>query len=75
MTLWELPQLDSAVLKGFETTTPDRYKSRLCELGFEEGGEVTCMRVTPFGGPRVYKIGDGVFSIDREMAKQILVKA
>jgi ferrous iron transport protein A len=75
MTLWDLHQQKSAELTGFHTATPECYRSRLCEIGFDQGEHVTCLRVTPFGGPRVYRIGDGMFSLDRELALQILIKA
>lgn len=73
MTLWDLPQNAKALVSGFAQEISDKYRLRLDDLGFASGEEVTCLKTIPFNGPRVYKIGDSVFSVDREIASQILV--
>lgn len=75
MTLWDLQQKTSAVVTGFAPEISDKYQQRMAELGFAHGEQVTCIKKTPFNGPRVYKIGDSVFSVDKDIASQILISA
>ncbi len=72
-TLWDLPQNSTAFVSGFTREISEKYRLRLDDLGFATGEKVTCIKRIPFNGPRVYKIGDGVFSIDKDVAAQILI--
>lgn len=75
MKLWDLPQKTKARVSGFANEISAQYRLRLDELGFARGEEITCLKRLPFNGPGVYKIGDSVFSIDREIADQILISS
>lgn len=46
-------------------------QTRLSELGLDPGEIVQCLQSSPFGGPRIYRIGDSVFSIERALAENI----
>lgn len=74
MTLWHLPRSRKARVIGTATRLSHSYRLRLEELGFRQGGEVTCLRKTPFGSPRIYLVGDSVFSLARDVAEQIEIE-
>lgn len=74
MNLWELPMGQLATLKGFSKDLPESYQNRLQDLGFEVGGSVFCERWTPFGGPRVYRVCDSVFSLAKDVATFVELK-
>ena len=73
MNLWDLPQFSQASIKSYKDSIPGNYQLRLRELGFEEGERVTCLRSAPFGGPKVFKVGDSVFSLAKDVAEEIQV--
>lgn len=50
-----------------------RLSQRLKELGVVEGREVFCIKVTPFGGPGIYRLGDSVISLDMDLAEKVQV--
>jgi Fe2+ transport system protein FeoA len=74
VTLWHLPRSRKARVIGTAPRLAHAYRLRLEELGFRKGGEVTCLRKTPFGSPRIYLVGDSVFSIARDVAEQIEIE-
>jgi ferrous iron transport protein A len=71
MNLWELGAQNDACVLHFSPTTPTNYRERLSELGFVVGASIQCLRITPFGGPRIYKVGGCIYSLDRELAQMI----
>ncbi|MCB0411653.1 MAG: ferrous iron transport protein A [Bdellovibrionales bacterium] len=70
-TLWDLQERESAQIRGVGKHLPSAYLHRLQELGFVEGNEVTCVKRTPFGAPRVFGIQDGVFTLEKTTAQLI----
>lgn len=46
-------------------------KQRLMSLGFRKGEVVECIKKTPFGGPRIFKVGGAVVSLGRDLASEI----
>lgn len=68
MVLWSLPRGLSAKVRELGNSLPSQYRVRLSELGFREGEIVQCLRWTPFGGPRIYQVGDSVFSLASDVA-------
>ena len=75
MTLWHLPRSRKARVIGTAHSSFSLLIGlRLEELGFRQGGEVTCLRKTPFGSPRIYLVGDSVFSLARDVAEQIEIE-
>ena len=73
LTLWELPLNTSARLMGFKATLQDRYQGRLREFGFHTGEEITCLHQPGFGAPRVFRVSNATYSLDHELAAQVLV--
>ncbi len=71
--LWELAARRDATVLNYNEKAPVRYRERLSELGFVVGAVIHCLRITPFGGPRVYRVGGCIYSIDRELAQMINV--
>lgn len=71
MTLWALSENQLARIQGFSNELPDSYRLRLRELGFEKAAEVICLRAAPFAGPKVFQIGDSVFSVAQDLAELV----
>ncbi|MFO7762173.1 MAG: FeoA family protein [Wenzhouxiangellaceae bacterium] len=72
--LWVLGTGQRAVIAGFDPVLPEAYRQRLTEMGFHGGERVTCLRQPAFGAPRVYRVSNTVFSLDREIAAHILMQ-
>ena len=72
-SLWDLPLHTSAQLVGFSATLQDRYQGRLQEFGFHTGEEISCLHQPGFGAPRVFRVSNATYSLDRELAEQVLV--
>jgi len=71
--LWSLKVNQSAVVSGFSASMAEVFVNRLSALGFRVGQKVLCLGVTPFGGPRIFQIGDSVFSLAGDLANGIVV--
>ena len=72
-SLWDLPLHSTAHLVGFSATLQHRYQGRLQEFGFHTGEEISCLHQPGFGAPRVFRVSNATFSLDREVAEQVLV--
>lgn len=68
LNLWDLPAQQSASIKGIFLQIAEHVQVRLRDLGFVTGEKVTCLQHIPFSGPRIYRMGDSVFSLDRDVA-------
>lgn len=73
MNLWNLNENESAEISSFGETMDIKYQTRLRELGFESSTPISCLKTSPFGGPRVYQIGDSVFSLTKDLASNVLI--
>ena len=74
MTLWTLKEKAVAVICGLSDSIPDRYRRRLRELGFHLDERVICVKWTFAGGPRLYRVGNCVYSLEKDIANAIEVK-
>jgi Fe2+ transport system protein FeoA len=74
MVLRELPENGSAVIVGYGAQLSEIHRVRLIELGFAIGQAVRCSRKAPFGGPDVYEIADGLFSLERELSEAVEIQ-
>ncbi|OGP12645.1 MAG: hypothetical protein A3I75_02860 [Deltaproteobacteria bacterium RIFCSPLOWO2_02_FULL_50_16] len=74
MSLSNLPINTEGHIVGYSKTLSPKVKWRLQELGFQEGQKVKCLRKVPFGGPRVFLIGDSVYSLASDVAHHILIE-
>lgn len=72
-TLWDLLPHDAACIVDISPLISESYRNRLYDLGFLVGEAIACVRRTPFQGPRLFKIGDSVFSLDRDIAQSVMV--
>lgn len=74
MSLWNLKSNQSARVRGIDPSLPATFRDRLEHLGFAAGEQVACVRRTPFNGPRVYRVGDSVFSLAQDIASAVLIE-
>jgi ferrous iron transport protein A len=72
-SLWSLSPTQQARVKTIVDTCPELFKSRLGDLGFYPGERIVCLRKTPFGGPRVYQVGQSVFALAQDIASFVLI--
>jgi len=72
-TLWDLPLNTPAELVGFTDSLHSRYRGRLQEFGFHSGEEISCLHQPGFGAPRVFRVSNATYSLDRELAEKVLV--
>jgi Fe2+ transport system protein FeoA len=73
MTLAKLKRNQKARIAAFEVSLSPLEKRRLQDLGFFEGAEIACVRQLPFEGPRVYRVGGAVFSIEESLARKVIL--
>lgn len=74
MSLWNMSKGQKAQISHLDIKTAEHLR-RIQELGFEPGETVTCLKITPFGSPRVYQVGPCVFSLSQELAEKILISS
>ena len=74
LTLWELSLNETAELIGFADSLSERYRGRLQEFGFHSGEEIRCQQQPGFGAPRVFRVSNATYCLDRELAEQVLVR-
>jgi Fe2+ transport system protein FeoA len=74
ITLWDLPLNEAAELIGFAESLGERYRGRLQEFGFHSGEEIRCQQQPGFGAPRVFRVSNATYCLDRDLAEQVLVR-
>lgn len=74
-SLWNLRSGESRRLLGFTDSLDETYQTRLAELGFQPGSQVTCVMRPALGAPRVYRIQASVFSLEDSVAREVLVES
>jgi Fe2+ transport system protein FeoA len=76
MNLLEVAIAVDTRIEGLHEDLREDFQKRLRELGFREGAFVRCLRVrvTPFGGPRVFQVEGSVFSLESSLARHVLVR-
>ena len=70
---WGIKKGEMAVVTGFNGVS-DQYIQRMREIGIDQGAAIKCLNHPPFSAPRQFQICDGVFSLDMEISKAILVE-
>jgi len=73
MSLWQMSLNASKTIEDYASSIPGPYLNRINDLGLKKGESVRLIRETPFGGPKVYQVGDSVFSLSKEIAEKIIV--
>lgn len=71
-TLHQLPIGGKGLVR--EIATDQVTKERLESLGIIEGSEVSVIRSSPLGCPRIYKTLNTLIALRNEVAKKILVE-
>lgn len=74
-TLWDLGAGSKATVANYTDALPSNYRLRLEELGFLPGSEVSCVMRPSLGAPRLYQLDNTVYSLDANIAKQLLIEA
>lgn len=73
-TLWQLKRGESAVLDGFAEDFSSVYRDRMMELGFHPGALVSCVVAPRMGAPKLFKVDNAVYSLEKAIASLITVQ-
>ena len=65
----------SASICNFNANLQLDVATRLQEMGFEEGQQITCIKRTAFNGPTIIQLGDCVYSLEQSIANHVNVSA
>jgi Fe2+ transport system protein FeoA len=71
MTLWDLKQGTSATVQSFVSSLESSYRTRLSELGFHPGENISCVLSPSLGAPKLYRVNNSVYSLDDSVASLI----
>lgn len=74
VSLWSLAAGVQCELQSFDENLPSSYQIRLQELGFQPGNTLQCLQTPKLGAPRVYRVSNTVYSLDKSIAERLLVK-
>lgn len=72
-TLWQLAANTQAEIAGFCQSLDQHLLTRLSEMGFLVGTQVTCIKRTPLNGPMVIEVGGCVYSLDDDLARFVFL--
>lgn len=70
-SLWNLKKGESCVITGFDDAMQARYKTRLTELGFRPGADISCTVAPRMGAPKLYRVANAVYSLEKQIAEQV----
>lgn len=73
-TLWQLKRGESAVLEAFTEDFSPVYRARMMELGFHPGARVSCVVAPRMGAPKLFKVDNAVYSLEKAVASLITVQ-
>lgn len=73
--LWELNVQESAQIHGLDSNLEESVKTRLHEMGFEEGQSISCTRRSKINGPMVVQLGGTALALEQKIAEQIYLVA
>ena len=73
MTLWTLRQGQSGVVSHLAGELSGALATRLTDLGFRTGQRVHCIHQPGFGAPRVYRVNGSTYSLDNQLAEQVVL--
>ncbi len=69
-----LKERENGFITMFDVCLKEGHAIRLREIGLGEGEKVQCLKVLPFGGPKVFQIRDSVFSLEKAVAHRVFVE-
>jgi len=70
--LWQMKRGVQSVIEGFDTALESSVKARLEELGFHQGARVLCTQAPRLGAPKLYKVGNAVYSLEKPIAECVI---
>ena len=73
MTLWELKPNQRCIIKNLKEVSSS-VSSKIKDLGLLESEVVACLQWLPLGGPRVYRLVNGIFALEKSIAGSIEVE-
>ncbi len=68
MNAWELGQNQVGTVAKFLDGN-QQVNQRLKDLGFVLGEPIKCLKIPPFGGPKIFQNENGIYSIEKEVAR------
>jgi Fe2+ transport system protein FeoA len=71
-TLWQLRRGESCVIDRFDARLHDTYRTRMVELGFHPGAAVTCVVAPRLGAPKLFRVGNAVYSLEKQVAELVI---
>lgn len=71
--LWQMKRGVQSVIEGFNPALDLSVKGRLVELGFHQGSRVLCTQSPRLGAPKLYKVGNAVYSLEKTIAECVMV--
>lgn len=74
-SLWQLRKGDSCVITGFDDALQPRFKTRLTELGFRPGADISCTVSPWLGAPKLYRVANAVYSLEKTIAELVSTKS
>ena len=74
-SLWQLRRGESCVISGFDEAMQPRYMTRLTELGFRPGADVSCTVSPRLGAPKLYRVANAVYSLEKQIAELVSTKS
>ena len=75
MTLWEAPAKFIASIRNIDSNLSPLVAGRLREMGIDQGQSILCLRRGPFNGAMVVQVGDCIYSLEQNIARQISIQA
>jgi Fe2+ transport system protein FeoA len=73
MSLWSLSVGASASVSSVIGGTHNVAAQRLIDIGFRKGQSVSCLLQPGFGAPRVFALGNAIYSLDKETADLVIL--
>ncbi len=73
LSLWDMAEGQIGEISSYSSELADAFCSRLQEIGFLPGGEVSCLLATDLGAPRLYSVHNAVFSLDNSIAQHVQI--
>ena len=71
LSLWQLKRGDTVLISRYSQTLEEQYRRRLQELGFRPGARVTCTAAPSLGAPKLFRVDNAVYSLDKLVAGEI----
>ena len=73
MKLWDLKPGQSATITEV-VEVPPVIKAKVKNLGIQINEQISCLKWSPFGGPRVFHLENGIFALEYDIAGFVEVK-